>query len=100
MGKVVLDNAFIAKDQIQRPDGNTEHDGHVSQRAYLHIHLIGDNRHGDKQTVADEAAQRTESQMPVAGGVVFNTKWAQLRNAWTEDKPQNGFKEFNQCKSI
>ncbi len=47
---------FITKDQVQRPDGHAQHNDDVRQRTYLYIHLIRDNRHGDNQAIANQAA--------------------------------------------
>ncbi|CNT64708.1 Uncharacterised protein [Salmonella enterica subsp. enterica serovar Bovismorbificans] len=38
---------FVFKDQVQRPDGDAEHDRHVRHRANLNIHLVGNNRNGN-----------------------------------------------------
>ncbi len=37
-GEIVLDRLFIVENQIQRPDGDTQHNHHVRQRAKLHVH--------------------------------------------------------------
>ena len=47
---------FITKDQVQRPDRHAQHNDDVRQRTYLYIHLIRDNRHGDNQAIANQAA--------------------------------------------
>ena len=57
MQQTLGDRPFIVKDKVQRPDGYTEHNQHVRQRAKLHVDLVGDNRHGNQQAVSYQPAE-------------------------------------------
>ena len=91
---------FITEDQIQRPEGDTQHNDHIRQRADLNVDLIGDNRHRDDQAVANQAAQRAQAQVPVLRALIAEVKRPQLRHPRTENQPQNRFKKLNQGEGI
>ncbi len=65
MDQPLSNHRFVMKNQVQRPQRNAQHDDDVSQRANLNIHLIGNNRHRDDQTVTNQAAERAQAQAPV-----------------------------------
>jgi hypothetical protein len=62
MQQALGDGLFIVEDKVQRPDGNAEHDHDVCQRAKLDVHLVGDDRHGNQQAVANQAAEHAQAQ--------------------------------------
>ena len=88
------------EDEVQRPDGNAQHDQHVRQRPELHVNLVGNNRHGNQQAITDQPAQHAEPHRPVFGALIRNGEGAKVRHARAEDQPQEGFKELNQGKGI
>ena len=98
--QAVGDRFFIVEDEVQRPDGNAQHDQHVRQRPELHVNLVGNNRHGNQQAITDQPAQHAEPHRPVFGALIRNGEGAKVRHAWAEDQPQEGFKELNQGKRI
>ena len=82
--QTVGDRFFIVEDEVQRPDGNTEHDQHVRQGPELHVNLVGNNRDGDQQAIADQPAQHAEPNRPVFGAPIRNGERAKFRHARTE----------------
>ena len=92
--------AFIVEDEVQRPDGNAQHDQHVRQRAELHVNPVGNNRHGNQQAITNQPAQHAKPHRPVFGALIRNGEGAKVRHARAEDQPQEGFKELNQGKRI
>ena len=97
----VLGNLFlVTKNQVQRPQRNTQHDDHVGHRTDLYVYLIGNNRNSDDQAIANQTAQRTQSPVPVTGAGILNGKGPQFRHVRTEDQSQNGFEKFDQGKGV
>ena len=76
---------FIVEDKVQRPDGNADHDQHVCQRAKLDVHLVGDDRHGNQQAVANQPAEHAQTQRPVLRARIPNGEGTQLRHVRTKE---------------
>ena len=85
MQQALSDGLFIVEDKVQRPDGNTEHDNDVRQRAKLHVHLVGDDRHGNQQTVANQPAEHAQAQRPVCCALVPNREGTQRRHVGAKE---------------
>lgn len=88
------------EDEVERPDGNADHNQHIRQRTRLDVHLVGDDWHGNQQTITNQPAEHAQTQRPVSGAAIPNSERAKIRHAWAKYQPQQRLKELNYGEGI
>ena len=100
MQQALGNGLFVMEDKVQRPDGNADHNQHIRQGAKLHVDLVGDDRHGNQQTVTNQSTEHAEAQRPVSGALIPNREGTKIRYVRAKYQTQQRLKELDQRKGV